>query len=425
MDQSAKKIGVLFVGCTGAVATTVIGGVELMRKKGAPRRGMLSETGRVLVGETVKSIREHLALAPLDNLVFGGWDVVDRSVYDGAAAAATMNKEQLASIREELAAVRPMPGLFSAKWLRKHPGGGGFGLQEKNLFAAAEKIRAQIRGFAEQHGTDRLVIVNLASTEGYHYEKGAKVLEDPNAFVEGLKNSDPLISPAMVYFYAAIMEGAPHVNFTPSLAEVDALRILAEEHKALYSGRDGKTGQTLLKTVIAPALRARQLEVAGWFSTNILGNGDGENLADPDSLRTKLYSKENVLDDLLGYRVGGDKPSHVVTIHYYPPRGDSKEAWDNIDLNGFLDEPMQLKINFLCKDSILAAPLVIDLIRFSRNAADRGLFGYFEAMSYFFKSPMATARSRPIHDFFHQQVILAEYLASGDHTPKHYPFFLY
>jgi myo-inositol-1-phosphate synthase len=416
-EPGRGRLGVLMVGVGGSIASTVVAGTALMRRDRVARTGMLTETGRLSIGGSLVSVRQHMGLDDLGQLHFGGWDVVDTSLYDSCLRAGVVRRDLLDSAREDLESVRPMPGVDPRRYVKNV--NASHVSSASSLWEAAEKVREQIRDFAQSAQADRLVVVNVGSTEGIP-DLTAVALQDPDEFVKGLKASSPSISPAMIYFYAALMEGVPHVNFTPSNAEVPALRALAQDKKVLFCGRDGKTGQTLLKTVLAPAFRARQLRIDGWFSTNILGNGDGKVLSDPASLEAKIETKTSVLDDMLGYRVGEgyDAPSHVVAIHYYPPRGDAKEAWDNIDLVGFLEMPMQVKVNFLCRDSILAAPLVIDLLRLARHGADHGVVGNFDALSMFFKDPLKKAGTRAVHDFFLQQELLAKYILGDARSEK-------
>jgi len=372
---------------------------------------MLCETGMVKLKDGRSLLlREHLGLSPLEDIVVGGWDISGGSLLEATRAAGVVPEELIQSVAQELAEVVPMPAVFSTAFVKKIEGRHLNGA--RTLFDDVERVRQQIADFRRRNETDRLVVVNLGSTEKTDEVAEHAVLRDPDAFVHGLRENHPAISPAMVYFYAAILEGVPHVNFTPSQAEVPALRMLAAQHNALYAGKDGKTGQTLIKTVLAPAFKARQLKVDGWFSTNILGNKDGRVLSNPDSLSSKLKTKQSVLDDMLGYTVGSkyDTSSHVVTIHYYPPRGDAKEPWDSIDVEGFMGMPMQMKVNFLCRDSILAAPLVIDLARLIRHGVEAGHSGIFRAASSFFKLPLHDDGERPVHDFFLQRELLARYV---------------
>jgi myo-inositol-1-phosphate synthase len=372
---------------------------------------MLCETGTVPLSHDRRVlIRDHLGLTPLEDIVVGGWDVTPASLLETTRASGVVPESMIQAIAPELAEVRAMPAVFSSDFVKKVDG--EHVIRGRTLLEDAERIRQNIAEFKRRHQTDRLVIVNVGSTEKTGTLENSAVLNDPEAFVRGLRENHPAISPAMIYFYAAIQERVPHVNFTPSQAEVPALRALAAERKVLYAGKDGKTGQTLIKTVLAPAFKARQLKVDGWFSTNILGNGDGRVLSNPESLSSKLRTKESALDDILGYRVGSnyDVSSHVVTIHYYPPRGDAKESWDSIDVEGFLGMPMQMKVNFLCRDSILAAPLVVDLARLIRHGAESGHSGIFRPLASFFKAPLHDENERPIHDFFLQRALLADYI---------------
>jgi myo-inositol-1-phosphate synthase len=390
----SSRIGVCIIGSNGAVATTVMAGVALMRKGLVPRRGMITE-GR---------LGQLLDLAPLDGIVFGGWDLRHDNAYDAATSHEVVQRHLLDQVKEELAAFKPWPATASAKFLHSMAG--------KNL-VAAETVRDELRileehiqKFKADNRLERVVMVNLTSTEKFcEVEDVHKTIE---AFEAGLDNNDERISPAMKYLYVACKLGIPHVNFTPSLSKVPALERLAEKCGVPIAGEDGKTGQTLLKTVLAPAFAIRQLHVDGWYSTNILGNNDGLVLNDPGSNKTKVTSKQQVLDDILGYKV----QDHQVHIHYYKPRGDAKEAWDNIDVSGFLGERMQIKVDFLCKDSILAAPLVLDLVRLVDVAKRRGERGIQRQLSVFFKAPYHTDGERPVHDLFKQYDLLMRWAES-------------
>ena len=388
-----KRLGVCIVGSNGAVASTVIAGVALMRRGLVPRNGMITEMKEFA----------HLGLAPVDGLVFGGWDLRPGSAYEAAVSHEVVPRHLLDAVKDELNAIHPWPGVASPNFLKSMSG--------RNLVAAAsvreelELLGENIAAFQREHDLSRVVIVNLTSTEKFH--EVSDVHRTIAAFEAGLDNSDPRISPAQKYLYLACKLGIPHANFTPSLTKVPALEELAESRGVPIAGEDGKTGQTLLKTVLAPGFVVRQLKVDGWFSTNILGNNDGLVLDDPASNRTKVTSKLSVLDSVLGYPV----PDHQVHIHYYRPRGDAKEAWDNIDLEGFLGERMQLKVNFLCKDSILAAPLVIDLARLLECAQRRGEYGVQRQLSVFFKAPYHGDGETPVHDLFQQHAMLLAWAA--------------
>ncbi len=387
-----NRVGVLLVGAAGAVASTVIAGVALMRRGLAPRIGMVSE------GEAFAP----LALPPVDGLVFGGWDLRSTDLYDAAAHHGVIPRHLLPEIEPELRAMRPWPGMTSAAFL---PGDQGNHRMECKTYREELRTLAEhVAAFRAEKGVTSLVMVNLTSTERYCEVEDVHLT--PEAFEAGLDASDPRISPAMRYLYLAITLGIPHANFTPSLSKVAALETLAIRRGVPIAGEDGKTGQTFLKTVLAPAFLARQLVVDGWYSTNILGNNDGRVLNDPGSNKTKVTSKMSALDSILGYRVA----DHQVHIHYYRPRGDAKEAWDNIDLLGFLGEPMQLKVNFLCKDSILAAPLVIDLVRLLDAAHRAGERGVQRQLSVFFKAPYRVEGGPVVHDLFEQQRMLREWV---------------
>ncbi len=389
----SKRVGVLIVGSHGAVATTVIAGAALMRKGLAPRHGMTTES----------AMCAGLPLVALDDLVFGGWDLRADSAYDAAVEHAVIPPHVLEKVRPELEAFHAWPAVVSSRFLGAMAGKNV--VVVKSVREELDVISSNIEAFKLRHGLSRVVMVNLASTE--RYIEVEDVHRTIAAFEAGLDAGDPRISPAMKYLYVACQLGIPHCNFTPSLSKIPALEELAERRGVPIAGEDGKTGQTMLKTVLAPAFVIRQLGVEGWFSTNILGNNDGLVLDDPGSNKTKVASKSKVLDDILGYAVA----SHQVHIHYYKPRGDAKEAWDNIDLVGFLGERMQLKVDFLCKDSILAAPLVIDLVRLLDLAKRHKERGIQRQMSVFFKAPYHTEGERPQHDLFKQQAMLEAWLA--------------
>ena len=399
------KLGVLMPGM-GAVATTFIAGVELVKKGLAEPVGSLSQLGTVRLGKRtenrVPKIKDFVPLAGLDDLVFGGWDAFPDDAYEAATVAGVLEKEHLGAVREELEGVVPFPAVFDERYVAK--------LEAKHaknydsLREAAEQVREDIRFFKERHGLERVVMVSCASTEAYLQPQEAHFSVEK--FEEALDASDPAISPAMVYAYAAIMEGVPYANGAPSLAvDIPALTQLADERAVPVAGKDFKTGQTFMKTIIAPGLKARMLGLEGWYSTNILGNRDGEVLDDAASLKSKEVSKLSVLNHILQPELYpelyGDV-THVVKINYYPPRGDSKEGWDNLDIFGWLGYPMQIKINFLARDSILAAPIVLDLALFLDLAQRAGMGGIQEWLSFYFKSPMVLPELYPEHDLFIQ-----------------------
>jgi myo-inositol-1-phosphate synthase len=393
-----NRIGVAIIGVNGAVASTVIAGVELMKRGLVPRLGMVTERTDAKIAE---SITELLDLAPLDSLVFGGWDLKYANVFEGALQHKVFPEHTLEKIRPELERVRPWPAVFAKAYCENIEGTNvATGITHREQIGALER---QLEGFKREHGLDRVVIVNLASTE--RFLELQPVHRDLRAFEAGLDASDPSITPAMRYFYAANKLQMPYCNFTPSLTNVPALEQHATEMGNPFAGMDGKTGQTLLKTVLAPMLRARRLFIDGWYSTNILGNSDGQVLENPSSNKTKVASKASVLDSIVGYKV----ENHQVHIHYYRPRGDSKEAWDNIDIVGFAGIPMQMKIDFLCQDSALAAPLVLDLVRLLDVAKRHGERGIQRQLSMFFKSPYHAPGESPVHDFFKQEKLLLDW----------------
>jgi len=378
------------------VATTAVVGTELIR------RGLAGNEGLPLAGLDVEG------MVPYENLVFGGWDLSGDDLASAAMSHGVLEPAQIEAVKPALVSQRPWPAVGSEEFCRNAKG--------ENVVAVAghagavEAIRSDIRRFREENSLDGVVVVNLASVERA-VDLSLPQLATPEAFEAAVRDDDPAIGPAMLYAYAAILEGAPYANFTPSVgADVPALVALAEERGVPVSGKDGKTGQTMMKTVLAPAFKARELKVEGWYSTNILGNGDGKVLDDPDSLASKIDTKGSVLDDMLGYEVG----NHVVRIDYYPPRGDRKEAWDNVDLTGFLGARMQVKVDFLCSDSALAAPLAIELARLSDLAQRRGQGGVQEQFGSFFKAPMTKAPgTRPEHALHRQQERLLAWLSGG------------
>jgi myo-inositol-1-phosphate synthase len=399
------KLGILLVGL-GAVSTTTIAGVLAIRKGLASPIGSLTQMGTVRLGKRTEGrspkIKEIVPLAELDNVVFGGWDIFADNSYQAARTAGVLDTSLLDQIKPELEAITPMPAVFDQRYVKRLDGPNvKKGTNKKDL---AEQLRADIRGFKKQHGVDRLVMVWCGSTEVFLKESAAH--QSIEAFEHALEASDPSIPSSMVYAYAALMEDVPFANGAPNLTvDVPAILSLAQQRKLPICGKDFKTGQTWIKTVIAPGIKARLLGVDGWYSTNILGNRDGEVLDDPESFKTKEESKKSVLDYILQphlYPGLYENLHHVVRINYYPPRGDNKEGWDNIDLVGWLGYKMQLKINFLCRDSILAAPIVLDLALFLDLAKRSGMSGIQEWLSFYFKSPQHASGLYPEHDLFIQ-----------------------
>ncbi len=390
---AGRRVGVLVVGMGGAVATTAAAGIEMLRA------GSNDMAGLPLASTTAPGI------AAYRNLHFAGWDLNGDNLDNAVREHRVLDRDQSELVGPALAKMSPWPAVGSVDFCRNVDGANK--VVANGHREAVERIRDDIRRYREESGIDNLVMINLASVERWP-DKSEPALKTIQGFETGLDKNDTAISPAMLYAYAAIAEGVPYGNFTPSLAaDIPALTAMAERQNVPVAGKDGKTGQTFLKTVLAPAFRARSLYVEGWFSTNILGNRDGLALNNPDSLASKLNTKGSVLDDILGYPV----EDHVVDIRYYKPRGDNKEAWDNIDLVGFLGQKMQIKVNFLCRDSILAAPLVIEIARVLDLARQRGQGGIQEQLGVFFKAPMTPAGKREEHSFPVQQRTLLDWLA--------------
>jgi len=391
VSNRRRRVGVAVVGIGGAVASTAAAGVEIL-KRGSNRMAGLPLAHLAVPG-----------IAGYDDLVFGGWDLNGQTLADAAAEHRVLNDNQLEETRSGLSYVKPWPAVASVEFCRRIQGANARGVHGHREAIGA--IVDDITRFKAANDLDSVVMVNLASTERTPADSPA--LRTADAFERALDADDSGIGPAMLYARAAIEAGVPYGNFTPSLAaDAPALVEMARKRGVPVAGKDGKTGQTLLKTVLAPMLRARALHVDGWFSTNILGNRDGQALDDPDSLKSKLDTKGKVLDSILGYHV----EDHIVDIRYYRPRGDDKEAWDNIDVSGFLGHRMQLKVNFLCKDSILAAPLVLEIARLLDLAKTRGEVGAQEQLSLFFKAPQTANGHAPQHAFHLQEAMLADWL---------------
>ena len=402
----AGKLGIMVPGM-GAVATTLIAGVEAIRRGFAKPIGSISQMGTIRLGKRTDAnsplIKNFAPIAPLDDLVFTGWDIFGGNLYDAAKTAQVLDRDQLESIRPYLESIEPMPAAFDQHYVKrltakKQKIG-------KNKCDLANQIRNDIAEFKTK--TDRQVMIWCGSTEIYIEQK--PVHETLEAFEKGLVDDDPDISPSMLYAWAALKEGIPFANGAPNLTvDIPALQELSKKMNAPICGKDFKTGQTFLKTVLAPAFKARQLGVSGWYSTNILGNRDGEVLDDPESFKTKEESKLGVLDYILQPEKYPDLYGnifHKVRINYYPPRGDNKEGWDNIDIFGWLGYPMQIKVDFLCRDSILAAPIALDLVLFLDLAArtpELRDIGIQEWLSFYWKSPMTAPGLYPEHDLFIQ-----------------------
>jgi myo-inositol-1-phosphate synthase len=405
IDGASGKLGIMLVGM-GAVSTTTIAGVLAIRRGLAKPIGSLTQMGTVRLGKRTEArsplIRDFVPLTSLDDVVFGGWDIFEDNSYEAAKTAGVLTPDLLDQIRPELEQIRPWPAVFDRQYVKRLDGPNV--KKGRNKRDLADQLREDIRKFKEEHALERLVMVWCGSTEIYLTESPAHASIE--AFEKGLEANDPSIPSSMVYAYAAIKESIPYANGAPNLsADVPALLQLSSETKSPIAGKDLKTGQTLIKTVIAPGLKARLLGVEGWYSTNILGNRDGEVLDDPESFKSKEETKKSVLDFILQPNLYPDlykELCHVVRINYYPPRGDNKEGWDNIDLFGWLGYPMQLKINFLCRDSILAAPIVLDVALFLDLAKRARMYGIQEWLSFYFKAPMHAPGLYPEHDLFIQ-----------------------
>jgi len=405
IDPPSGKLGVLIPGL-GAVSTTFIAGVEAVKKKIALPIGSLTQLGTIRLGKRterrVPKIREFVPLAGIEDLVFGGWDIFEDNCYESALKAGVLERGLLEAVRPEIEKIVPWKAVFSQEYVKKlHGPNVKTGKTKMDL---AEQVIDDIQQFRARHKLSRMVMASCASTEAYL--KPEAVHASLPAFEKALAANDPAIAPSMIYAYAALRSGVPFANGAPSLTvDIPALTQLAQEKGVPICGKDFKTGQTLMKTILAPGLKSRMLGLRGWFSTNILGNRDGEVLDDPDSFKTKEESKLSVLEQILQPELYPDLYkdfTHKVRIHYYPPRGDNKEGWDNIDIYGWLGYPMQIKINFLCRDSILAAPIVLDLVLFLDLAQRCGMRGIQEWLSFYFKSPMCAAGLYPEHDLFIQ-----------------------
>ncbi len=408
--RRGERLGVLMPGL-GAVATTVIAGVHAVKQRlGAPV-GSLTQLGHLLAadGEPGPRVGAVLPLAALEDLVFGAWDPISRDAYQAAMQARVLDSDLLSQLRPELESVVAMPAVFDRAWVRRLDGPN---VKKGSTRARAEALCDDIRGFLDRNRCSRGVMVWTASTEVF--ADASTPHHSLAAFEAALDRDDPAIAPSMIYAWAALRCGLPFVNGAPNLsAEIPALRELAERQRLATAGKDFKTGQTLMKTTIAPMLRARLLGLEGWFSTNILGNRDGEVLDDEAAFKTKEVSKLSVLDTILDRRRHPElyaEAEHKVTINYYPPRGDNKEAWDAVDIFGWLGYPMQIKVNFQCRDSILAAPLVLDLALLVDLAQRAGESGPLEWLSYFFKSPITAPGRTPTHDLFRQEANLHQKL---------------
>jgi myo-inositol-1-phosphate synthase len=415
MEKPAKiaspkgKLGVLLPGM-GAVSTTFMAGVELVRTGLAQPVGSLTQLGTIRLGKRTDNrsplIQKFVPLADLDDLVFGGWDIFKDNAYEAASKAGVLSKEHLAKIKPFLSKIKPMKAAFDKEFVKKLDG--THVKKAKNKYELALQLKEDIANFRKTSRASRLVTCWCGSTEVFI--RPEEVHSTPEKLVEAMKSNHPSIAPSMLYAWASITSGVPFANGAPNLTvDIPAIHKLALDHNVAICGKDFKTGQTLMKTVLAPAFKARMLGLEGWYSTNILGNRDGEVLDDPGSFKTKEESKLGALEYILQpqlYPQLYGKIHHKVRINYYPPRGDNKEGWDNIDIFGWLNYPMQIKVDFLCRDSILAAPIVLDLVIFLDLAQRAGFRGIQEWLSFYFKSPMTSPELYPEHDLFIQSMKL-------------------
>ncbi|MGI8640638.1 MAG: inositol-3-phosphate synthase [Pyrinomonadaceae bacterium] len=402
---ASGKLGILLVGL-GAVSTTFVAGVEAIRKEKAEPIGSLTQMGTIRLGKRTDNrcpkIKDFVPLANLDDIVFGAWDIFHDSAYEAALNAGVLEKSQVEDLREQLESLKPMAAVFEQNYVKRITGENV--KTGKNKMELAEQLIADIARFKEEKGCERLVIVWAASTE--IFVVASEVHQTLEAFEKGLYDDDAAIAPSMIYAYAALKSKVPFANGAPNLScDIPALTKLAEDNGVPICGKDFKTGQTLMKTIIAPGLKSRMLGLEGWYSTNILGNRDGEVLDDPENFKTKEESKLSVLEHILQPDVYPELYkdfAHVVRINYYPPRGDNKEGWDSIDIFGWLGYKMQIKIDFMCRDSILAAPLVLDLALFMDLAQRAKMKGIQEWLSFYFKAPQTAPELYPEHDIFIQ-----------------------
>ncbi len=410
IKQPNGKLGVLIVGLNGAVSTTFLAGIFAIRKGLAHPIGSVSQMATIRIGKRTDNyfpfIKDFVPLESTDDLVFGGWDIRDENCLEASRYAKVLEEKDLINVADELENLRPMKAVFDQEYVKRLSG--SYVKEGENKYDLMLQLRNDIKDFKVKNSLDRIVVIWAGSTEVFIPIND--VHKTKESFIEGMKNNDADIAPSMLYAWAAVSEGAAYINGSPGLsADVPAIIDLAEENNIPIAGKDFKTGQTLIKTVIGPMLKTRMLGLNGWFSTNILGNRDGEVLDDASSFKTKEESKLSVLDTVLQPEIYPELYGdfyHKVRINYYPPRGDNKEGWDNIDIFGWLGYPMQLKVNFLCRDSILAAPIMLDLILFADLALRSSMKGIQDWLSLFFKSPMHSQNSVPEHDLFIQMMKL-------------------
>ena len=406
IEKPAGKLGVLIPGLGGAVSTTFLAGVEAVRRGAALPIGSITQMGTIRLGKRFEhrtpQIKEFVPLTRLEDMIFGGWDIFPHNCYEAALQAGVIDRKDLEQVNSFLEKLQPWPGAFNQSFV-KNLNGSHIKSKTSHL-DLIEEIKADIEAFKRENSVSRCVMIWCGSTEVYL--KPTEVHASLENFEKGLDNNDPNISPSMLYAYAALTSGIPYINGAPNLTiDIPAMTELAEKQGVAIAGKDFKTGQTLMKTILAPGLKARMLGLNGWYSTNILGNRDGLVLDDKDSFKSKEISKLSVLDTILQPDVYPDLYRnfyHKVSINYYPPRGDQKEGWDSIDIFGWLGYPMQIKVNFLCRDSILAAPIVLDLALFADLAQRTGMTGIQEWLSFYFKSPQCAPDLYAEHDLFIQ-----------------------
>jgi myo-inositol-1-phosphate synthase len=403
------KLGVLTVGM-GAVATTFMAGVDLVRRGEAKPIGSVTQLGTIRLGKRTEgrspAIKDFVPLAGLDDIVFGGWDLFPDSAYEAAAHAAVLSPEDLAKAKKLLSGIHPMKAAFDRNYVKRLDG--RHVKKGKTKYDLALEIKEDIAKFKKQSKVSRVIVIWCGSTEIFLTPH--EVHSTPEKFERAMKDNHPAIAPSMLYAWAAVTSGVAFANGAPNLTvDIPAIQELAQKRQVPICGKDFKTGQTLLKTILAPGFKARMIGMQGWFSTNILGNRDGEVLDDPESFKTKEESKLGVLEYILQPKLYPElygNLCHKVRINYYPPRGDNKEGWDNIDIFGWLGYPMQIKVDFLCRDSILAAPIVLDLVLLLDLAQRAGMRGIQEWLSFYFKSPMCAPKLYPEHDLFIQSMKL-------------------
>ena len=422
IKDAQGNLGVLVVGLGGAVATTFIAGTFISRKGLGLPVGSITQFATIRLGKREENrflkIKDIVPLANLNDIVFGGWDIFEDNAYEAALHAEVLTAEDLNKVKDELQLLKPMKAVFDQNFVKRLHG--TWVKEAPSKWDLKEAVRRDIQEFKKNNHLDRIVCIWCGSTEVY--TEISSVHQTLSALQQAMKENNPLIAPSMIYAYACLEEGIPYINGAPNLtADIPAMQELSAQTQSPICGKDFKTGQTLLKTVISPMLKTRMLGLNGWFSTNILGNRDGEVLDDPESFKTKEESKLSVINNILQpdiYPQLYGKVYHKVQINYYPPRKDNKEGWDNIDIFGWLGYPMQLKVDFLCRDSILAAPLCLDLVLFADLAKRAGLSGIQSWLSFYFKSPMRDNEHIAEHDLFIQYIKLKNTLRqlAGEET---------